>query len=781
VNLMSSWLKTIWENREKRFNIGLCLILIVCTIAVYGRMVGFDFIDYDDPTYVSNNQTVSQGLTWEGIKWAFTTSYAANWSPLTWLSFMSDREIFGSGAAGFHLTNVLLHIANTLLLFWVLKRYSNALYASFFVAAIFGLHPLHVESVAWVTERKDVLSTLFWMLTMLAYLRYLECRTVLRYMIMLVVFSLGLMAKPMLVTLPFVLLILDYWPLRRLSASSFRLGLTKLTTSHSGQANSVESPAGSSENTPGVGLHWLIIEKIPLLILSVISSWVTFVAQKTGGSVVGLSIFPLDYRIGNALVSYCEYILKMFYPIGLAAFYPHSAAGLEDWKIAASIACLLTITVVVILLRNHRYLLAGGLWYLGTLVPVVGIVQVGRQAMADRYTYIPLIGLFVMLVWFAADIIGKWRYRAVVVGITGTILISTLMVLTFKQVGYWRDTMTLFTHTVGITEDNYLAHSILATHYAHNGDFDKARSELGMAMGLKVNEIDVLYNIATCLAVLGRTDEAIVYYNKILAITPGDSDTYIALASMETDKRNFERAIDLYRKGLKYHPERGDLHGQLGSLFYQMGQVDQAIPELETAVKLKEDSKLYGNLGVAVSSKGQVQRAIECYEKAIQLDSFNAEAHYNFGNLYLAQDKPTQAADEYIKAIKIRPNYSKAYGNLGLALSFMGKYEDAVEKFHNAINLDPNNVEARFNLAASLADKGLIDEPVEQLRKILELLPDNNTVKDNLSALLLQKTQIEQAISQYEQFLQVNPNDTVAQEGLKKAKEALAIAQSRSQ
>jgi len=771
---MNSWLKTIWNNRDKRLNIGLCLILILCIAAVYAQTVGFDFVDYDDQIHVINNPMVPGGLTWNGIKWAFTTSHAGYWCPLTWISFMLDRDIYGMRAAGFHLTNVLLHIANTLLLFWVLRRYSNALYPSFFAAAIFGLHPLHVESVAWVTERKDVLSTLFWMLTIMAYLRYLELRTLRRYAVILLVFSLGLMVKPMLVTLPFVLLILDYWPLRRLSASSFRLGSTKLTTSPSGQADGLE-------RADGVGLHWLIIEKIPLLILSVISSSVTFVAQKTGGSVVDLSIFPLGYRIGNALVSYGDYILKMFYPMELAVFYPHPAAGLEDWKIAASAACLFTITIVVILLEHRRYLLAGWLWYLGTLVPVIGIVQTGRQAMADRYTYIPLIGLFIMLVWFAADIIGKWRYRAVVVGITGTVLISTLAVLTFKQVGYWRDTMTLFTHTSAITKGDYLAHSLLATRYAQSGDFDKARSELEMAMRMNVNEIDVLYNIANSLAVLGRTDEANVYYNKILAITPGDPDTYIALASMETDKHNFERAIDLYRKALEYHPESGDLHGRLGSLFYQMGQVDQAISELETAVKLKEDSKLYGNLGVAVSSKGQVQRAIQCYEKAIQLDSSNAEAHYNFGNLYLAQDKPAQAADEYVKAIKAKLNYSKAYGNLGLALSFMGKYDDAVEKFRNAITLDPNNVEARFNLAAALTDKGLIDEPVEQLHKILELLPDNNAVKDNLSALLLQKTQIEQAIAEYEQFLQVNPNDTVAQEGLKKTKEALAIAQSKSQ
>lgn len=704
----------IWEDRDKRVVIGLCLFLIVSIAVVFGQTADFDFVDFDDPTYVSNNPKVPGGLTWGGIKWAFTTMHGANWFPLVWLSLMADRQLFGTGASGFHLVNVMFHTANTLLLFWVLRRYTKELWPSFFVAAFFALHPLHVESVAWVTERKDVLSALFWMLTMLAYLRYVESPTALRYAIMLACFSLGLMSKPMLVTLPFVLLIMDYWPLRRLWP----------------------------EEGIGVSFFRLIIEKIPLFILSAASSWVTFIAQKTGGSVVKFSVFPFDYRIGNALISYWGYILKTLRPAGLAVFYLHPAAGLAGWSVAASAAVLLAVTALVILLRRRRYLLVGWLWYLGTLVPVIGLVQVGRQAMADRYTYIPLTGLFIMLVWLAGDITGKWRYRGLIVGFAGSAVLAGLGILAFRQVGYWRDTMTLLTHTAAVTTDNYVAHSVLATRYADKGDNETATRELEMVMKMNVNDIDVLYNVAKGLAKLGRTNEALAYYNRILSVSPGDPDTYIALASMESDRSNFERAIYLYREGLGYHPENGDLHGRLGSLFLQMGLVDEAITELETAVKLKADSAIYGNLGLAVSSKGQIERAIECYKKAIWIDRANAEAHYNLGNTYLAQDRPAEATGEYEKAIKAKPDYSKAYANLGVALSWMGRTDEGVENFRRAALLDPNNIEAHFNLAAALADKGLFDE----------------------------------AIAGFEKGLKIDPNNTAAQEALKNIKEAKAGA-----
>jgi tetratricopeptide (TPR) repeat protein len=642
----NSWLKTIWEDRDKRLILGLCLFLVLSTAVVYLQTAGFGLVDYDDLAYVKDNPKVPGGLTLDGIKWAFTTMFGSNWFPLIWLSFMLDRTIFGTWMGGFHLVNVALHIANTLLLFWILKRCTKALWASFFVAALFALHPLHVESVAWVTERKDTLSTLFWLLTMLAYLRYVEQPATGRYVAVYVLYALGLMTKPMLVTLPFVLILLDYWPLNRFPNSRF-----------------------SALNS--------FYEKMPLFILSVVSCVVAYVAQKTGGSVVRFGAITLGTRIENALISYCEYIVKMFKPVGLAVFYPHPVKELAVGEVAVSLAVLAAVTIAVILLRRRRYLLVGWLWYLGTLVPVIGIVQVGGQAMADRYTYIPLTGLFIMLVWLISDIMAQWRYRKVFVSLAGSAILAVLGVMTFVQVGYWRDTMTLFQHTAAVTKDNFVAHSILGVRFAENGDYAAAMHAFDVILKATPKDADTLYNVAKSLDVQGKTDEAIEYYNRVLSIVPDDPDTHKALALIEARRKNYERAIELYKEGLSKKPDDGGLHGGLGSLYLQMERVDDAIPELERGVKLKEDSSIYGNLGSAVLEKGDIDKATEYFNKAIKLDNTNAEAHFNLGNIYLSQGRVATAISEYEKAIKHKPNYVKAYSNLAVVMAKMGKYDEA--------------------------------------------------------------------------------------------------------
>ena len=703
-----SWLRTIWEDRRKRVILGLSLFLIVSVAAVYAQTAGFAFVDYDDPDYVVKNPRVPGGLSWDGIKWAFTTRHDSNWFPLVWLSLMLDRELFGVGAGGFHLVNTALHIASTVLLFWVLRRYSGALWSSFFVAALFGLHPLHVESVAWVAERKDVLSTLFWMLTMLAYIRYVERPVVWRYVAVCVLYALGLMAKSMLVTLPFVLLVMDYWPLRRLW------------------------PVVDSEDSAGGGPLRLIIEKTPLFVLSAASCVITFIAQKTGGAVVKFSAFPLSCRLSNTPVAYCDYILKMFWPVDLAVYYPHPGKALAGWKVAVSVAALLIITIAVILLRRRRYLLAGWLWYLGTLVPVIGLVQVGGQAIADRYTYIPLTGLFIMLVWLAGDIVGRLRHRAVIVGLAGSALIGVLGLLTFTQVRYWQDTFTLFTHTAAVTTRNSVAHNLLGVYLARKGDIKEAMHEFEEALKIAPRDVGSLYNFARALAVQGRSAEAVEYYNRVLVLAPGNVGTYVALASMQADQGNFERAMELYREGLRHNSNGGDLHDELGSLLFRMGRVDEAIAELETAAKLKADSSTYCNLGKALALKGQTQKAIECYKTAIMMDADNAEAHYNLGNAYSKLGRLEEAVGEYKKAIKARPNYAKAYGNLAIAFSQMGRFDEAIEGFRRVVELEPNDVKACFNLAAALAERGLFDDAITEYEKGLKIDPNNKESREAL-------------------------------------------------
>jgi tetratricopeptide (TPR) repeat protein len=755
MGLTSSRLKMVLDDRQRRIVLGLCLFLVVSIAVVYGQTTGFSFVDYDDPVYVSDNPRVLEGLTWDGVKWAFTTTYRSYWAPLIWLSLMLNREIFGVGAGGFHLVNVVLHIANTVLLFWVLRRYSGALWSSFFAAAIFGLHPLRVESVAWITERKDVLSALFWMLTMLAYVRYLEGPTVKRYVAICVLYALGLMAKPMLVTLPFVLLIMDYWPLQRLRTE----GVWR---------------QGGSEAASGVPVSRLILEKLPLIVLSMLSSMITVIAAKSGGAIAKFNMFSFGYRIGNALVAYCDYILKMFRPVGLAVLYPHPWAQQAGWKIAASVALLLAITAAVILLRRRRYLLAGWLWYLGTLVPVIGLVQVGEQAMADRFTYIPLTGVSIMLVWAVADIVAGWRYKAVFAGVVGSVLIAVLGVLTFRQVGHWRDTITLFTHAAAVTTDNYVAHSSLGVSYAEKGDIETAMREFEIALKMKPKDTGTLYNVAKGLALQGRTGEAIECYNSVLALAPGDAGAYYAIALIEADRGEVERAISLYRKGLEFHPENGDLHGGLGSLLLQMGRVDEAIVELETAVRLKADSAICANLGMALLIKGDSTGAMMNFNKAIRINPNNAEAHYNLGNAYLSQSRLAMAAGEYRKAIGARPNYAKAYGNLAVALASMGESDEAIKNFRRVVELEPNSPDAYFNLAGILADKGLVDEAIGHLRKVVELVPQDASVRCELARLLLQQGKIEQAIAEYEGALKIDPANKEALAGLQKARDMQA-------
>jgi hypothetical protein len=388
------------KTSDKYWSLCIYLTLALATLAVFWQVLGHDFVNYDDPDYVYRNPNVQSGITLSSIKWAFTTGHAANWHPLTWLSHMLDWQLFGDNPGWHHLTNLFLHIANTLLLFAVLKRMTNALWRSAFVAAAFALHPLHVESVAWVAERKDVLSTLFWMLTIAAYLRYLERPGTGRYLLTLLIFALGLMAKPMLVTLPFVLLLLDYWPLGR-----FQFGQI------------VKSVGQQSRKSLNAFSHWklsrhLLLEKVPLFALSAISSIVTFLVQRTAGAVTSVETLPLKLRIANTFVSYLTYIQKMVWPSRLAMFYPYPDKTDLIWQTVVFALLLLIISLGVIwLMRRRRYLLTGWLWYLGTLVPVIGLVQVGDQALADRYTYVPLTGLFIIIAWGVPDLIAKWRFR----------------------------------------------------------------------------------------------------------------------------------------------------------------------------------------------------------------------------------------------------------------------------------------------------------------------------------------------------------------------------------
>jgi len=484
----------------KNRDILTCLFLVMVTLAVYRQVQHFDFV-FDDFLYIVENRHVQDGLTLDSVIWACTTTHAGNWHPLTWLSHMLDFKIYGLNAGGHHLISLFFHIANTLLLFVVFNKMTGDFRQSGFVAVLFALHPLHVESVAWVAERKDVLSTFFWLLTMLSYIWYVKRPEVSKYLLVILFFALGLLAKPMLVTLPFVLLLLDYWPLCRYQV---------------GQSGCFEGQA--QQKQPALGLVW---EKIPFFVLATISCVVTFLAQKHEGYVRSLDVLPLTVRIANALVSYVKYIGKMIWPTKMAVLYPHPGV-FPWWKIAGAFLLLLSISLLIIRgIKQNPCFAVGWLWYLGTFVPVIGLVQVGSQSMADRYTYVPFIGLFIIIAWGVTAILASRPYSTIGLAALAIICLPVLMALTGKQLGYWENNITLFEHTLEITSNNYLSH----------------------------------YNLGSALEKQGRTEEAIEHYLKALRIRPGYVDAYNNLGVSLFSKRDVKGAIASFREALRIKPD----------------------------------------------------------------------------------------------------------------------------------------------------------------------------------------------------------------------------------
>ena len=475
----------------------ICLVLMVTTIGVYWRVHSYDFVSFDDKVYVTENIHFQDGLTTKSVAWAFTSGYAANWHPLTWISLLIDYEIYGTdNPGGFHITNLLLHTAASVLLLLVLYQMTGRLWPSAFVAFLFALHPLHVESVAWISERKDVLSTLFWVLTVAAYARFVQRGGLSNYLLAIVVFTLGLMSKPMLVTLPFVLLLLDYWPLNRFDLTE-----------------NIQQPRQKKNAFTALKL---ITEKIPFFLLAAVSSGVTYFVQQHGGATIDEKTNMLKLQIPNAIISYTGYISKMFYPAKLAAFYPHPKYSTPTWHVAASLVILIVITVVAIYFaRKHRYLIVGWLWYLGTLVPVIGLVQVGTQGMADRYTYVPLIGLFVMIAWTLADVVRRWERLKPIVASLSVAVILALSVCTFVQLDSWRNSKALYKRMIDVTTDNYIAYLNLGILLSEdNNTLPQAIELYKKAIQIRHYDVKALNNLGAAFARQNNYPEAIKYYKE---------------------------------------------------------------------------------------------------------------------------------------------------------------------------------------------------------------------------------------------------------------------------
>lgn len=590
------------------------------TVLAYARVCGFEFVNYDDPEYVYQNPHVTGGLAWENVAWAFTTPHAANWHPLTWISHMLDCQLFGLNAGGHHATNLLLHVAATVLLYLWLRDMTAAAGRSGFVAALFALHPLHVESVAWVSERKDVLSATFWMAALLAYGRYARRPAAGTYLAATVLFVLGLLSKPMVVTLPFALLLLDYWPLRRLGEPQ--------------------------------GLRRCVVEKLPWLALSAAASVVTFLVQRSAGAVAPGNVFPLSYRIGNAIVSYAIYLRKTVWPSDLAVFYPAARElPLADVLLAFSLLSVLTALAFV---ARRPYLVMGWAWFLGTLVPVIGLVKQGEQALADRFTYLPHVGLFVAATWGLGDLAAR-RLPRRISSASAIAALAAAGVVTYVQVGHWRNTETLFEHAIAVTEGNHVAHLNLGSALLEKGKLEAALHHLERAVEFSWNmSPSILASYASALLTAGRHPEAIERCHEALRLDPDNERARFTLGMALAARGELERAMEEFRAVLARAPDHTGAHNQLGLALAARGDLDAAIEHYQAALRANPRfAAAHNNLAMALEEKGDPDRALAHYRETVRLAPEEPLGHANLGQVLLGRGLREEGEAELREALRL--------------------------------------------------------------------------------------------------------------------------------
>ena len=620
----------------------IAAVLVTAVAIAYARLWNAEFINLDDFVYVTGNPWVRRGLSWRGAAWAFTSTELANWHPLTWLSHMLDVTLFGMHAGGHHATSVLLHAVNTILLFAFLRATTRATGRSAIVAFLFGLHPLHVESVAWVSERKDVLSTTWLFLAMIAYARYTRAPSLVRYAAVALAFAAGLLAKPMLVTFPFLLLLLDLWPLGRLAAG---------------------------HDTRGMRTLWALVrEKLPLLTLSAIVSAVTVAAQSAAGAVGSVETFPVGTRIANAALAYIVYLRRMLWPSDVAPFYPYDR-DVSLMAAAAAVLALVGISVVAVRARRRRpELFVGWFWYVGMLVPVIGLVQVGKQALADRYTYVPLVGIFIALVWGVGDLI-EGRVASALRTATLGVLAFACITATAQQVSYWHDSETLFAHALAVTRDNYLASTHLGLRASEHGRYAEAAERYRDALRAKPDDAEAHNHLAYVLEQTGDRAGALEHYDAALRAAPEYADAHYNRGVLRQRSGDVADAADDYRAAIAALPSYVEAHNNLGLLLRQQGDVDEARTQFATAVGLQPDHlSARINLGVVLRELGELDAAIAEDREALRIEPHSAGAHFNLANALLDHGDVDDAVAHYRETLRLDPGFDAARDMLQLAL-----------------------------------------------------------------------------------------------------------------
>lgn len=653
---------------DGRLVVAIALAIVAATALIFSSAGSFEYVTWDDPLYITDNPHVLAGLSAHAMAWAFTTAHDPYWHPLTWISHMADVQIFGPGPAGPHIVNLILHGVNAVLVFALFLQMTRRVWPSAGVGMLFAVHPQHVESVAWIAERKDLLCALFGLLAMLAYVGYTRRRTLWRYLLVLALFAAGLMAKPMLVTLPIMLLLIDRWPLERRET-----------------------------------IRSLVVEKIPLVALSIASAVVTIAIQRSVGATPGLDVHPLGVRLANAVVAYAMYLLKTAWPSDLAAFYPLAPGGPSIATVVIAAAALLVLSWLVVRYgRAFRYLTFGWWWFLLTLLPVIGLVQAGEQARADRFTYLPLIGIFVILAWATSDLQSRRRLSASAVWIAAAVVLMPFGVVAHAQAEQWRNSIALWQRVVDVTPSSYLGQD----------------------------------NLGSALAAVGRDEEAVVHFRESIRLRPDFADPYNNLGLALARRGDARAAEDAYRRAVLLAPDLSEAHNNLANLLAQAGNLAEALPHFDKAVALKpDDARARSNYGNALASAGRLDDAAVQYEAALTLQPALADAANGLGALRARQGRDQDAISAFRDAVRFQPSFVEARMNLAVSLIRTGQTDQALEELTAALQLEPRNARGHYLSGVLLAGLHRFDEARRHFTTALAIDPGNDDARRALEAL----------------------------------------------
>ena len=721
-------------------NAWICAGLALCCVAIYGQTLAHNFVVYDDTLYVTENAEVQAGLSWTGVVWAFTTDRAMYMHPLTWMSHMLDCDLYGLRPWGHHLTNLIFHMLGTIALFLVLARMTKRAWPSALTAALFAVHPLHVESVAWVAERKDVLSMLFWTLGLGAYAWHRQRPGAWRYSATALLFLLGFLSKPMVVTFPFVLLLLDYWPL--------------------GQVD-LAAPLGTMRRQ----LARLAVGKTPLFLMTAAMCAVTVVMQASANNLRFMDKVSLADRCANAVVVYALYLVKTVWPSGLAVFYPHPIHR-PLWQVAGAAVMLAAITLLCLRgARRRPWLIVGWLWYLGTLVPVIELVQAGTFSHADRYTYIPLIGIFIMVAFSLDEVRDAGHVPKKAVTAAAVLAVAALTAAAIHQTAYWKDSETLFRHALTVTPDNTISQNNLAAGLYENKKLREAFEHCERAVQLAPGNNVSIEGMAMILHDEGRYEEALAKHREALAIQPEDGKalknlrkTLKALGKLDPIEEEYGRLGQKAAKSV-------DDYCRLGTLAMTLGDPNAAFEAFEAALLMEPNSKkVHISIGDALAEEGKFADALAYYEKAWRADPKDAQSLYNMGVMLSKLKRPEEAMEKYREALRCRPDFAEAHNNLGSLLANAQHLDEAVEHYRRAIALDPNYVQPKINLASLLAFQGKTGEAVQLCEEAVAAAPASVKARLNLAGLLLEQGRKADAEKQLRAVLDMEPGNKYAQE-----------------